>query len=152
TRFMHKGHFGHVLLIAGSYGKMGAAVLASRACMKTGAGLLTVHVPHKTCHVLHCSVPEAMVNIDRSDLMFTEFPDLSPFKAVGVGPAIGCRSNSVQGLTDLLDKMGTRRMVLDADALNILATNPALLDILPENSVLTPHPGELKRLVGPWRN
>jgi NAD(P)H-hydrate epimerase len=152
TRFMHKGHFGHVLLIAGSYGKMGAAVLAARACMKTGAGLLTVHVPHKTCHVLHCSVPEAMVNIDRSDLMFTEFPDLSPFKAIGIGPAIGCRSNSVQGLTDLLDQLGHRRMVLDADALNILALHPALLDKLPENTVLTPHPGELKRLVGPWRN
>ena len=150
SRFMHKGHFGHVLLIAGSYGKMGAAVLAARACMRTGAGLLSVHVPHKTCHVLHCSVPEAMVNIDRSDLMFTEFPDLSPFKAVGVGPAIGCRSNSVQGLTDLLDQIGPRRLVLDADALNILSTNPALLDKLPENAVLTPHPGELKRLVGPW--
>ncbi len=152
TRFMHKGHFGHVLLIAGSYGKMGAAVLASRACMKTGVGLLTVHVPHKTCHVLHCSVPEAMVNIDRSDLMFTEFPDLSPFKAVGVGPAIGCRSNSVQGLSDLLANIGPRRLVLDADALNILASQPSLLDKLPENTVLTPHPGELKRLVGPWRN
>jgi ADP-dependent NAD(P)H-hydrate dehydratase / NAD(P)H-hydrate epimerase len=152
TRFMHKGHFGHVLLIAGSYGKMGAAVLASRACMKTGVGLLTVQVPHKTCYVLHCSVPEAMVNIDRSDLMFTEFPDLSPFKAVGVGPAIGCRSNSVLALTDLLDQIGSRSLVLDADALNILSDNPALLEKLPANAVLTPHPGELKRLVGPWRD
>lgn len=152
TRFMHKGHFGHALLIAGSYGKMGAAVLAARACMKSGAGLLTVHVPHKTCHVLHCSVPEAMVSIDRSDLMFTEFPDLAPFVAVGVGPAIGTRSNATVALGELLDKIGERPLVLDADALNILALKPELLARLPKNTVLTPHPGEFKRLVGAWDN
>lgn len=147
---MHKGDFGHVLLIAGSYGKMGAAVLAARACMKSGAGLLTVQVPNKTCHVIHCSVPEAMVSIDRSDLMFTEFPALSPFKAVGVGPAIGCRSNCAVAFTSLLDEIGDKPLVIDADAITILAANPHLISKLPRNSVITPHPGEFKRLVGAW--
>lgn len=149
-KFMHKGDFGHVLLIAGSYGKMGAAVLAARACMKSGAGLLTVQVPNKTCHVIHCSVPEAMVSIDRSDLMFTEFPALSPFKAVGVGPAIGCRSNCAVAFTSLLDEIGDKPLVIDADAITILAANPHLISKLPRNSVITPHPGEFKRLVGAW--
>ncbi len=147
-RFDHKGVNGHVLLIAGSYGKMGAAVLASRACMKAGAGLLTVQIPHATCNVLHVAVPEAMVSIDRSDLMFTEFPALEQFSAVGVGPGIGVRSNSVKALSDLLDVIGSIPLVLDADALNILALHPDLLGKLPGNTVLTPHPKEFERLAG----
>jgi len=150
TRFMHKGDFGHDLLIAGSNGKMGAAVLAARACMKTGAGLLTVHVPNKTCNVMHCSVPEAMLSIDRSNLMFTEFPSLESYKAVGVGPAIGCGNNTVQGLSNLLDHIQDKPLVLDADALNILSSNTDLLNKLHYNTILTPHPGELKRLIGVW--
>lgn len=152
TKFAHKGNFGHDLLIAGSFGRMGAAVLAARACMKSGAGLLTVQVPNKTCHLMHCSVPEAMVNIDRSDLMFTEFPPLDPFNAVGVGPAIGCKQNCKRAFSDLLDNIGGRALVLDADAITILASEQDLLAKLPENTVLTPHPGEFRRLVGDWND
>jgi ADP-dependent NAD(P)H-hydrate dehydratase / NAD(P)H-hydrate epimerase len=151
-RFVHKGEMGHVYLIAGSYGKMGAAVLASRACLKSGVGLLTVQVPHATCQILHAAVPEAMVNIDRSDLMFTEFPLLSQFSAVAAGPGIGTRSNACKALDDLLVNIGNVPLVLDADALNILAANPDLLAKLPENAVLTPHPREFERLVGKWDN
>lgn len=147
-RFDHKGVNGHALLIAGSYGRMGAAVLASRACMKAGAGLLTVQIPHATCNVLHAAVPEAMVSIDRSDLMFTEFPPLEPFSGVGVGPGIGVRSNSYKALSELLDVIGSKPLVLDADALNILAQHPELLNKLPANAVLTPHPKEFERLAG----
>lgn len=148
--FSHKGNMGHSLLISGSYGKMGAAVLASKACLKSGAGLVTVHIPHATCNVIHCAVPEAMVSIDRSDLMFTEFPDLDHFSAVGVGPAIGLKSNCVKALSDLLDKIGTKPIVLDADAITILAQNSEILSKLPQGAILTPHPKEFERLVGKW--
>jgi NAD(P)H-hydrate epimerase len=150
--FSHKGNMGHVLLIAGSYGKMGAAVLASKACLKSGAGLLTVQIPHATCSIIHCAVPEAMVSIDRSDLMFTEFPDLASFAAVGIGPAIGTRSNSVKALSELLDKIGSKPIVLDADAINILAQHTEILNKLPPKAILTPHPKEFERLVGKWNN
>ncbi|TCO09913.1 NAD(P)H-hydrate dehydratase [Natronoflexus pectinivorans] len=150
--FDHKGTMGHTLLIAGSYGKMGAAVLSARACLKSGTGLLTVQVPHDTCQIMHAAVPEAMVNIDRSDLMFTEFPNLSTFSAIGVGPGIGIRSNAVKALDALLDSIGDRPLILDADAINIIAQNPHMKEKLPPGAILTPHPGEFKRLVGEWDN
>ncbi|MGQ1947940.1 NAD(P)H-hydrate dehydratase [Geofilum sp. OHC36d9] len=149
-RFTHKGEMGHVLLIAGSIGKMGAAVLASRACLKSGIGLLTTHVPHDGCNILQIAVPEAMVSIDRSDLMFTEFPDLSVYSAVGIGPGIGKGANSAKAFIELLGSIGTRPLVIDADGLNILAAHPEWLEKLPEGAVLTPHPGEFRRLVGEW--
>lgn len=152
SKFAHKGNMGHVLLIAGSYGKMGASVLASKACLRAGAGLITVQVPHATCNVMHTAVPEAMVSIDRSDLMFTEFPDLTGFSAIGVGPAIGTRSNCIKALNELLGQVGEKPIVLDADAINILAQQPEMLDKVPHNSVFTPHPKEFERLVGKWND
>lgn len=150
NKFSHKNSMGHVLLIAGSYGMMGAAVLASRACMRSGAGLVTVHVPHNTSHILHLAVPEVLVSIDRSELMFTEHPELSKFSAIGVGPGLGKNKNSIRAFTHLLDEVEDLPLVIDADAINILAENSELLGKLPKNSILTPHPGEFKRLVGPW--
>jgi NAD(P)H-hydrate epimerase len=149
-RFTHKGELGHVLLIAGSIGKMGAAVLASRACLKSGVGLLTTHVPHDSCNILQIAVPEAMVSLDRSELMFTEFPDLSAFSAVGIGPGMGKGANSTKAFRELLDNVGDKPLVIDADGLNILAEHPEWLEKLPGGTVLTPHPGEFKRLVGEW--
>ncbi len=147
TKFDHKGTFGHALLIAGSYGKMGAAVLASKACLRAGAGLLTTHVPHVGFPVIQTAVPEAMTSIDQHDSMFTSFPDLAPYAAIGIGPGLGVKRNSCRALCDLLDKANVP-MVIDADALNILAENKNWLDKFPEGSVLTPHPGEFRRLVG----
>ncbi|WP_319499537.1 NAD(P)H-hydrate dehydratase [uncultured Draconibacterium sp.] len=147
TKFDHKGTFGHALLIAGSYGKMGAAVLASKACLRAGAGLLTTHVPHLGFPVIQTAVPEAMASIDQHDSMFTSFPDLSQYAAIGVGPGLGLKRNSCRALCDLFDQAKVP-MVIDADALNILAENKSWLEKLPEGSVLTPHPGEFRRLVG----
>ncbi|WP_320111683.1 NAD(P)H-hydrate dehydratase [Draconibacterium orientale] len=147
TKFDHKGTFGHALLIAGSYGKMGAAVLASKACLRAGAGLLTTHVPHMGFPIIQTAVPEAMASIDQHDSMFTSFPDLAPYAAIGVGPGLGLKRNSCRALCDLFDQAKVP-MVIDADALNILAENRTWLTKIPEGSVLTPHPGEFRRLVG----
>ncbi|HPE77637.1 MAG TPA: NAD(P)H-hydrate dehydratase [Draconibacterium sp.] len=151
SKFGHKGTYGHALLIAGSFGKMGAAVLAAKACLRSGAGLLTAQIPHLGYPIIQTAVPEAMANVDQHDYTFTEFPDLSQFSAIGVGPGIGQKSNTKKALCELLEKSQVP-LVIDADALNILAENPAWLEKLPGNSILTPHPGEFKRLVGESSN
>ncbi len=150
-KFAHKGTFGHALLIAGSYGKMGAAVLASKACLRAGVGLLTSHVPHMGYSIMQTAVPEAMASIDRHDSMFTEFPELEPFSAIAVGPGLDKKPNSQKAFLELLEKSKVP-LVIDADALNILAENKEWLNKLPEGSILTPHPGEFKRLVGDTEN
>lgn len=148
SKFAHKGSFGHALLIAGSYNRMGAAVLASKACLRSGAGLLTSHVPHNGYVIIQTTVPEAMLCIDESDLMFTSVPHLEQYNAIGAGPAIGTKVNTQKALHELLIQ-AEHPMVLDADALNILAANKAWLDELPENTILTPHPKEFERLTRP---
>lgn len=151
SQFGHKGTYGHALLIAGSFGKMGAAILASKACLRSGVGLLTTHIPHFGYSIIQTAVPEAMASVDQHDSIFTEFPDLSLFSAVGVGPGIDQKTNTKRALNELLEK-SKLPLVIDADALNILAENKSWLEKLPENSILTPHPGEFKRLVGDSEN
>jgi len=123
-KFSHKGIMGHALLIAGSYGKTGAALLASRSCLNSGVGLLTTHVPHSAVSILQTAIPEAMMSVDRSDLMFTEHPDLSQFSAFGIGPGMGTRVNTQRALKELLQADGEKKMIIDADGLNILSSNP----------------------------
>ena len=151
SKFDHKGTFGHALLLAGSFGKMGAAVLASKACLRAGVGLLTTHIPRLGYTVLQCSVPEAMASIDQHDSVITEFPKLDSFSAIGVGPGIDQKQNTQKALCLLLENANVP-VVLDADALNILSTKKEWLEKLPEGSVLTPHPGEFRRLVGEAEN
>ena len=151
SRFGHKGTYGHALLIAGSYGKMGAAVLASKACLRSGVGLLTTHVPHLGYSIIQTAVPEAMASVDQHDSFFTEFPGLEQFTAVGVGPGINQKTNTKKALYELLEK-SQLPLVIDADALNILAENKTWLEKIPANSILTPHPGEFKRLAGDVEN
>lgn len=146
-RFAHKGNFGHALLIAGSQGKMGAAVLASKACLRAGVGLLTAHVPQCGYPILQTAVPEAMVDLDQHDMFFTNYPALSRFSAIGIGPGLDQKRNTVRAFLSLLESFG-KPLVLDADALNILSENREALQKLPEGSILTPHPGEFRRLVG----
>jgi len=151
SKFSHKGTFGHALLMAGSYGKMGAAVLASRACLRSGVGLLTSHVPRQGYHIIQTAVPEAMTSIDQHDSVITEFPDLNQFSAIGIGPGIDNKHNTCRAMHELLEKSDVP-MVIDADGLNILSEHPEWLQKLPANSVLTPHPGEFRRLVGETEN
>ena len=146
-KFSHKGTYGHALLIAGCHGMMGAAVLAARACLKAGAGLVTTHVPRFGVNIVQTCVPESLISIDESDTVFTLFPDLDRFSAVGVGPAINCRPNAQEGLQALLRSCKVP-LVIDADAINILGQRKEWIELIPEGSILTPHPKEFERLVG----
>lgn len=147
SRFSHKGTFGHALLLAGSQGKIGAAVLASKACLRAGVGLLTVRVPAVGYDILQTAVPEAMALTDPATDFVTELPDLKPYAAVGIGPGLGQEGATLDVLRQLLRKAAVP-LVLDADALNLLGANPDLLSLLPPDSLLTPHPKEFERLVG----
>ncbi|TLX75195.1 NAD(P)H-hydrate dehydratase [Labilibacter sediminis] len=152
NKFSHKGHFGHALLIAGSYGKMGAAILASKACLKSGVGLLTTHIPHWGYQIIQTAVPEAMTSIDRSEMIFTEFPDLKNFNAIGIGPGIDTKRNSFLALKELLNQISDQKLVIDADGLNLLSESKELITELPNDAILTPHPKEFERLAGSWGN
>lgn len=147
SKFAHKGIFGHVMLIAGSYGKMGAAVLAARSCIRSGCGLVTVHVPKVGYEIMQTALPEAMISIDWSDIIFTNVPDIENYSCVGIGPGIGTKQNTKRALLDLFERV-KYPMVIDADALNILAEQKELIKKIPGNSILTPHPKEFERLTG----
>lgn len=151
SKFSHKGTYGHALLIAGSYGKMGAAILAAKAALRSGLGLLHVHIPKSGYLILQIALPEAMLSIDRYENYFSDVPDLSPYNAVGVGPGLGMEHQSQMALKLLIQNF-QHPMVFDADALNILSENKTWLSFLPPNSILTPHPKEFERLVGKWNN
>lgn len=146
-RHAHKGCFGRLLLVAGSRGMAGASVLAARAAMRSGVGLLTVHVPGCNNLVMQTAVPEAMTSIDVCEECFSTVPQLSQYSAVAVGPGIGRDKKSADALKILMQQCRVP-MILDADALNILAENPEWLRLLPCASVITPHPGEFARLAG----
>lgn len=151
SQFSHKGTYGHALLVNGRFGSMGAAVLAAGACMRAGVGLLTVHTPFCGLDILQTRVPEAMCSADSSDTHWTELPDLSRYSAIGVGCGIGLDPQTAQALKRLLQTARVP-LVLDADALNVLARHPNWFSFLPENTVLTPHPKEFERLFGPSAN
>jgi len=146
-KFSHKGTFGHALLLAGSYGKMGAAVLAAKACMRSGAGLLTTFIPRCGYEIMQISLPEAMVLTDTDELRLTGIPSLQHYSAVGIGPGIGTEPDTAAALVSLLQSAGVP-VVIDADGLNILAANSEFLAYLKENTILTPHPKEFSRLAG----
>lgn len=146
-KFAHKGTFGHALLIAGSRGKLGSSVLSAKACLRTGAGLITVHTPQCGEVVFQTAFPEAMLNFDPNQEFFTALPDLSFYDVIGVGPSIGQRLETGAALERLLQ--GTSKpIVMDADALNIMASNKDLLLRVPPRSILTPHTKEFDRLAG----
>ncbi|HIE15417.1 MAG TPA: NAD(P)H-hydrate dehydratase, partial [Bacteroidales bacterium] len=150
TRFAHKGDFGHALLIAGSYGKMGACVLAAKAALRSGIGLLTVHIPSKGYNIIQTSVPEAMASIDFDAKVFTYLPRLTQHNAIGIGPGIGVHKASKDAFFKLLKK--NLPLVIDADGINMLAKKPEWIKLIPHDSILTPHPKEFDRLVGESQN
>lgn len=151
-RFSHKGNFGHALLIAGSYGKIGAAVLSARSCMRSGVGLLTCHIPKCGYAILQTAFPEAMVATDFNSSFITKIEeDITRYEAIGIGPGIGTATETKIFLQELLD--GYRKpIVLDADALNIIAIQKDLLQLIPSGSILTPHPKEFERIFGETTN
>jgi NAD(P)H-hydrate epimerase len=147
--FAHKGNFGHALLMAGSYGKMGAAVLAARAALRAGSGLLTCHIPVAGYSIFQTALPEAMLVMDPDEKVHTTLPgELKKYSVAGIGPGLGQDERTVRFFYALLQQY-KRPIVIDADALNILAANPHWLSLLPPYSILTPHPKEFERLFGP---
>jgi NAD(P)H-hydrate epimerase len=151
AKYSHKGDYGRALLVAGSKGMAGASVLSARAVLRSGVGLLTVHVPACNNAIVQVAVPEAMTSIDCSECCFSDFIETSKYNAIAVGPGLGQSSESEKALLHLIDNCRVP-MVLDADALNILARNSEYLRRLPQGSVLTPHPGEFARLFGKTPN
>jgi ADP-dependent NAD(P)H-hydrate dehydratase / NAD(P)H-hydrate epimerase len=149
-KFDHKGTFGHALIIAGSYGKMGAAVLSARACLRSGVGLLTVNVPKCGYEILQTSVPEAMTDT-------CEDVDFGLYSAIGIGPGIGTDETAIKKVLSLLKYCKQHqdlepRLIVDADGLNILSQHKELIKELPKNTILTPHPKEFARLFGEFDN
>ena len=151
AKFSHKGTYGHALLVAGSSGKTGAALLAAEACLRTGVGLLTAHLPKDALLPMQVYLPEAMTSIDESNTHCTKIDDIIPYTAIGVGPGIGKNEETVTLLKKIIQE-ATQPLVLDADALNIIADNPTWLSFLPDNTILTPHPKEFDRLFGLTNN
>ena len=150
-RFSHKGTFGHLLVLAGSKGKIGAAQLTIKAALKSGTGLLTALVPGCAYEIIQIAIPEAMCLTDIHEEVLTEVPDLLNYRSLAIGPGIGTSMQTKKMLKSLLTKL-KQPSVFDADALNILAQESDLLNKLPANSILTPHPKEFERLAGKSEN
>ena len=151
-KFDHKGTFGHALLVAGSFGKVGAAILAAKACLRSGVGLLTVHAPRKACDILQITVPEAMVSADRHDFNFSGLDHIpEKVSAIGMGCGLGIHGCTTAGIRELF-KQVAHPMVIDADGLNTLARNPELIDQMPPKTILTPHLKEFERVFSEAEN
>lgn len=151
NKFSNKGHFGHALIIGGSYGKIGAVILASRAALSAGAGLVTAFVPKCGYQAIQTSFPEAMVITDADEDVLTKIDFEINLSAIGIGVGIGTDAKTVKAFGDFL-KRNKIPLVIDADAINILSKNKEFLKYLPEGSILTPHPKELERLIGRWKD
>ena len=146
-RFAHKGTFGHALLIAGSYGMAGASILSARACLRSGVGLLTVHVPIHNHDLLQTTVPEAIVQTDIHDHYFAEPVDTDRYQAIAIGPGLGQEEDTALAMMEQIQGCPVP-LVLDADAINIFGTHRNWLSRMPKRCILTPHLKELERLIG----
>jgi ADP-dependent NAD(P)H-hydrate dehydratase / NAD(P)H-hydrate epimerase len=144
--FANKGDYGYACLIAGSYGMMGAAVLSARACLRSGLGKLTCYICKEGYAIMQTSVPEAMCKIF-GNTFIKDIENLKSFDVVGIGPGIG-RHISHKHLLQKVFKISKTPIVIDADALNVLSSYPALYKTIPPHSIITPHPGEFERLFG----
>ena len=145
----HKGIQGHALIIGGSYGKIGAVSLSSKACLKTGCGLVTVFIPKCGYTILQTAIPEVMVLTDIQDAIISEITfDVVP-QAIGIGPGLGQSVETQNALYQFL-KRNRIPLVIDADALNIISKNKKLLSLVQPKTIITPHPKELERLIRKW--
>jgi ADP-dependent NAD(P)H-hydrate dehydratase / NAD(P)H-hydrate epimerase len=143
-RFSHKGSFGHAALIAGSYGFMGAATLAANACLRSGAGKLTVHVPACGYEIMQLAVPEAMTRVEEGTKYIKSINDFEKYSSIGMGPGLGLAAKHKE-LLEVIFSAYKKPMVIDADSLNVLSK-------IHPFSVLTPHPAEFDRMFGKSEN
>jgi hydroxyethylthiazole kinase-like uncharacterized protein yjeF len=150
AKFAHKGSFGHSLLVTGSYGMMGASVLATRACLRSGSGLVSVHIPESGYEIMQASIPEAIASIDKDRFVFTFLPENADYTAIGVGCGLSQQEKSFPAIRKLLIE-NTCPLVIDADALNIIASQNWQKSI-PKGSIITPHAKEFERLFGETEN
>ena len=149
--FAHKGAMGNALIIAGSYGMAGAAVLATRACLRSGVGKVTVHTPRRNYLVMQTAVPEAVMQMDHEETYFSESVDSTDFDTLGIGPGLGLVENTAIALIGQIRRTSCP-IVADADALNILANHQAWMQQLPSGIIMTPHPKEFDRMAGSTSN
>lgn len=150
-KFAHKGTYGHALLICGSRGMTGAAVLATGGALRSGCGLVSVHLPSEERLAVQVRYPSALLSLDAS-FCFSELPvSLEKYTSIGIGSGLGQAKKTIEAFGKLLETYN-QPMVIDADALNIIASDKELRKYIPANSILTPHLGELKRLVGGWKD
>ena len=148
-KYDHKGTYGHSLIIGGSYGKMGAVQLSSKAALHIGSGMVTSFVPKVGCSILQTAIPEIMVLTDEHEHSISNIEfDIEP-KVVGIGMGMGTAEITAKALSLFLENHNLA-LVVDADALNLISKNKSLLEKLPKRAILTPHPKELERLIGNW--
>ena len=150
-KYTHKGTYGHTLIVGGSRGKMGSVVLASKSCLKVGGGMVTSVIPECGYQIMQTSVPEVMVVDNNESNYLIDFKTDINAKVVCIGMGLGKHEKTVKAFSEFLDE-NKAPLVLDADALNILSENKDLLKKLPSQTILTPHPKELKRLIGAWKD
>ncbi|MEL6485108.1 MAG: bifunctional ADP-dependent NAD(P)H-hydrate dehydratase/NAD(P)H-hydrate epimerase, partial [Bacteroidota bacterium] len=150
-RFTHKGTYGHAVLIGGSKGKIGAIRLAAEACLRSGSGLVSVYVPELGCVPLQAGLPEVMVLTDRGEanILDIELPFVPT--TIGLGMGLGTDSKTVEAFGRLLETINYP-IVIDADGINLLGQRKDFLPFIPQGSILTPHPKELERLIGSWKD
>lgn len=149
--FSGKRDYGSTLIFAGSTGMMGAAVMCAQACLRSGAGLVTVHSVRTGMSIVQTALPEAMFEPDRNDHFIGDMRIHHNHQAVAVGPGLGTNEHTVEALQDLLQHV-TQPLVIDADALNCIAARPSLLSLLPPKAIITPHAGEFDRIFGEQRS
>lgn len=151
TKFDHKGTFGHALLIGGSYGRIGAMVLASKAALKSGSGLVTTYIPACGYTVLQSSVPEVMCLVGEDEKQLVSFPTTENYDAIGIGCGLGTSKETAAAFVAFLKSAKDSKLVIDADGLNIISESKCL-DKVPAQTILTPHEKELSRLIGTWED
>ena len=150
NKFSHKGSFGHSMIIGGSFGKIGAVVLASRAALRVGSGLVSVYIPKCGYDILQSSNPEVMVEVDTEDhLEYFNFKTRPT--VIGIGMGLGTSEKTSKGFGKFLME-NDLPLVIDADGINILSEHNDFFKQIPKNTILTPHPKEFERLVGKWKN
>ena len=146
-KFGHKGTYGHALLVCGCEGMFGAALLSVAACLRSGAGLVSTHVPSAAVDLIHGTSPEALVSSDEEALFISSIKEVGKFTSIGFGPGLGSRNETASVIKYIIQQF-SGKMVLDADALNILSENKTWLGFLRSGTIITPHPKEFDRLFG----